>query len=167
MANGNIRGAVRILSSSEDVASFTAETLAALRLKHPAATKPLIVPDQPNAPPLTTTAKEVANVVRSFPSDSAGGPDGFRPDHFKDLTSKATGQAGTSLTEALVDLCNLILEGRVPSEVCPVLFGASLVALNKKGGGIRPIAVGSVFRRMVGRLGCLAIAEELRPVLQP
>ena len=38
---------------------------------------------------------------------------------------------------------NICLAGRVPDAVKPVFCGASLCALNKKGGGIRRIAVAS------------------------
>src|SRR6218665_1723337 len=36
------------------------------------------------------TASEVLQVIRSSPSGSAGGPDGFRPDHLKDLVGFKT-----------------------------------------------------------------------------
>ena len=164
---GNIRGAVKILASAENLAPFSPETLAALRLKHPPALQEPVVPAQPPVAPPSTTPLEVSRTIRAFPSDSAGGPDGLRPDHLKDLTHRTTGTAGTDLLEALSRLVNRILAGEVPKEVCPVLFGATLVALNKKGGGIRPIAVRSVLRRTAGKLACLTIIEDLRPLLQP
>ena len=38
VAEGDIRGAVRLLASSEGIAPYTPETLNALKLKHPTAT---------------------------------------------------------------------------------------------------------------------------------
>jgi hypothetical protein len=60
-----------------------------------------------------------------------------------------------------------MLEGKVPTDVVPYIYGAKLVALKKKDGGIRPIAVGSVFRRITSKLCVTAhkrkIAENLLP----
>ena len=56
------------------------------------------------------------------------------------------------------------------------LFGASLIALEKKGGGIRPIAVGCTLRRLVAKVAsgkmmvematptwlCMELARELK-----
>jgi hypothetical protein len=162
---GNIRGGVRVFASTEDLAPFNPETLAELQLKHPPAQGELVIPEAPPEAPLSTSVPELSRVIRCFPCDSAGGPDGLRPDYLKNLITKATGTAGTQLLEALTRLTNLILAGRVPKEICPVLYDASLVALKKKDGGIRPIAVGSVLRRIVGKLASQSVMDDLRPVL--
>ena len=44
---------------------------------------------------------------------------------------------------------NLVLAGRCPEAVAPVLFGGRLLALSKKSGGIRPIAIGFTLRRLL------------------
>ncbi len=49
----------------------------------------------------------------------------------------------------------------------PILFGASLIALNKKAGGIRPIAIGCTLRRLAAKLACSSVIEELGPLLRP
>ena len=46
--------------------------------------------------------------------------------------------------EAITDVINLMLAGRAPTSVRAALFGASLTAILKNGGGMRPIAVGYV-----------------------
>jgi len=43
----------------------------------------------------------------------------------------------------------------------------SLTALLKKGGGVRPIAVGEVLRRLAGRLCCLIVCPSLPDVFLP
>ena len=40
----------------------------------------------------------------------------------------------------------------MPAQVRPLFFGASLVALEKKTGGVRPIAVGCSLRRLVAKI---------------
>ena len=51
-----------------------------------------------------------------------------------------------------VDVINLILlPGKVPSKVIHIFYGANLTALNKVGGGIRPVAVGLTLRRLTAK----------------
>ena len=52
---------------------------------------------------------------------------------------------------ALTDFVNLVLAGRCPSDIAPVFSGERLLALNKKTGGIRPIAIGSTLRRLASK----------------
>lgn len=47
------------------------------------------------------------------------------------------------------------------------LFGANLCTLNKKDGGLRPIAVGSVFRRLTAKICCFVVQEESAKYFQP
>lgn len=105
--------------------------------------------------------------IKSFPPGSAGGPDGLRPQHIKDLTSASAGDAGQRLLGRLTDFANLCLAGRVPAAIQPVFCGASLCALNKKGGGIRPIAVGNTLRRLVAKAACKAVMVKMAAKFMP
>ena len=49
----------------------------------------------------------------------------------------------------------------------PFLFGATLVALDKKGGGVRPIAVGCTLRRLVAKIAGNKVMEEATDLLAP
>ena len=51
-------------------------------------------------------------------------------------------------------VANVLARGDAPPELAPFLGGASLFALEKKGGGVRPIAVGEILRRLVGKVLC-------------
>jgi hypothetical protein len=62
---------------------------------------------------------------------------------------------------------NLMFSGSVPAEVCPFLYGATLIALTKKCSGIRPIAIGYVFGRLAAKLACASVVDTLRHYLQP
>ena len=61
----------------------------------------------------------------------------------------------------------LVINGSVPPAVSPVFFGASLVALNKKDGGIRPIAVGLFFRRLASKIVCSSINDLFGNLFRP
>ena len=43
------------------------------------------------------------------------------------------------------------MEGKCPPTVAPTLFGGRLIALQKKSGGIRPIAIGYTWRRLAAK----------------
>ena len=75
--------------------------------------------------------------------------------------SFSAGDAGINLLKSVTDTVNLILSGKVDQNVCPVLFLAYLTALNKYSGGIRPIAVGNVIRRVAGKISSRANIQEL------
>ncbi len=134
---------------------------------NPSPKYPLQIPNPPITPSLRTNVKEVSRAIASFPAGSGAGPDGFRAQHLKDLLTKKTGEAGTRLKEALVKITDLLLAGEVPSEVRPILFGATLVALTKKDGGIRPIACGCTFRRIAAKVACYSIANDVGTSLRP
>jgi len=51
-------------------------------------------------------------------------------------------ESGHHFLTSLTAFVNLVLSGRCPSEVAPIFFSGRLLAMNKKSGGIRPIAVG-------------------------
>jgi len=91
---------------------------------------------------------EVRRAVLSFPAGSAGGPDGLRPKHIRDMMMCR--ETGAEFLSALTDFVNLVLKGRYPSDVVPVFFGGRLLA-PKKTGGIRPIAVGFTLRRLASK----------------
>ena len=46
-------------------------------------------------------------------------------------------------------------------------FGASLTALNKRDGGIRPIAVGCTLRRLVAKMASMSVKDCIGSILAP
>ena len=60
-------------------------------------------------------------------------------------------ETGAEFLSALTDFVNLVLAGRWPSDVAPVFFGGRLLVLNKKTGGICPIAIGFTLRRLASK----------------
>jgi len=141
----DISGAVRILSSDESFAPFDASILESLRLKHPTASSQSFssVPfSNLNSALFQACKEDILKTIFSFPSGSAGGIDGLRPQYLKDMVGSQTGAVGSKLVNSLTELANAMLRGAIPPTLCPILFGANLCALRKKDGGIRPIAIG-------------------------
>ncbi|KAL1448357.1 hypothetical protein WDU94_014016 [Cyamophila willieti] len=160
----DIKGAIKVLSSDDTLAPFDQETLEALKTKHPTPSRELDFPCPPDDQlfsSILVTEPIVLKAINGFPAGSSPGLDGLRPQHLKDIVSKSAGEAGTRALTAITKLCNFLLSGSLPQELCPILYGASLCALKKKDGGLRPIAVGNTFRRLTAKLGC----SKLRPAL--
>jgi len=148
--DGNIKAAIRIITSDERPASDSAETLQALRERHPSPPSDRTSPPDPGQLPAVQFPESVvAAATHSFPAGFSGGPDGIRPQHLRDLiTNKET---GLPLVTALTALVNLLMNGNCPPSVTSVLFGGRPIALQKKSGGIRPIAIGYTWRRLAAK----------------
>ena len=149
LSAGDVRAAVRALCSQEIHADTDQATHKLLLSKHPPA--PLnrrLVSPPPDSVPLIIGASEIRNAIKSFSPASSGGMDGLRPQHLLDMEMASQ----DSFIPALVDFTNLVLAGGVPADVRPIFFGASLHALKKKEGGIRPIAVGLTLRRLISKV---------------
>ena len=142
MKDGDVKGAVRLLCSDDKVAVPDHSTFAALSRLHPAAPADRCPTPSTAVPPLQVLPDIVRKAIQSFPNGSAAGPDGLNPQHLKDLVVGAADDNPQLV--AIVDLVNLQLEGKTPLPVRGALFGATLLAIAKKQGGIRPMAVGYV-----------------------
>lgn len=134
IADNDIRGAVKLISSTDSFASCTPETLHELLTKHPPPSRPLQFPSTPDdsTPPICVESSDVLKAILSFPNGSSGGLDALRPQNLKDLTSFSAGDSGVKLLASLTKLCNFLLQGKLHEDCCPIFYGASLCALSKK-----------------------------------
>ena len=60
-----------------------------------------------------------------------------------------------------------LVQGRAPRDVAKWLCGATLFAMPKKDGGMRPIAVGEVLRRLAAKVVCAAYKDDVIDHLWP
>ena len=102
--------------------------------------------------------------MHSFAHASAPGPSGLRPDHVRESLSTAHGD---EVLVHLTTVCQLLARGEAPRCLAAHFAGATLHALPKKSGGVRPIAVGETLRRLVGKLLCQAVREDVRAHFWP
>ena len=103
----------------------------------------------------------IAKYLSSAPNRAAPGPLGSRFEHWKVLKDSPAG-----LEAAARVLARLILGG-APVAVVDVHMGAVLYALPKPSGGVRPIACGSVLRRLAAGGLARAFREELTTAAGP
>ena len=166
LEDGNVRAAVRLLLSDDLPAEPSTDNLIKLQEKHPQATvKAEDLPSTLQVQSLSVDESEVRRAVLSFPAGSAGGPDGLRPQHVRELL--LCREVGSDFLSALTAFVNMILAGRCPSDVAPIFFGGRLLALNKKSGGIRPIAIGFTLRRLASKCANSFGTSQLKGLFYP
>jgi hypothetical protein len=125
---GVVRGAaMRLAASNDTLAAYDDDdTAAALRQLHPSRAAPTCESQlQPvvRVPVLMLSENDITSAIKSFLAGSAGGLDGLRPQHRKDMTSPITGIAGQRLMIAsLMEFCNVCLAGVVPFAIRPILY---------------------------------------------
>jgi len=165
--DGNMKAAIRIVSSEDKPAPDNADTLTKLLDKHPPSPSGGSIAYPLSGPSVSykATEEEVRRAIRSFPSGSCGGPDGIRPQHIADLVNCK--ESGFPLLSSITALVNCLLNGKCHSAVRPILFGGNLIVLEKKAGGIRPIAVGYVWRRIAAKCANYFATARLAPLLSP
>jgi hypothetical protein len=169
VADFDIKGAVKLLSSDDSLASFNEDVAEELKKKHPSPFRELFFPDAFKTGDFSLIVNEqnVREAINSFPACSSPGLDGMRPQYLKDIISLSAGEAGQRALRALTKLCNFLLSGQLTSEICHLLYGASLCALHKKDGGIRPIAIGNCLRRLTSKLACFQSRNIVNSYLSP
>ena len=150
----DIKGAIRVASSDEQMADASdVSVVNELKEKHPPRSFCDINNPLPaNESPVTCHPSDVRDAIQSFPFGSAAGPDRVTPQILKDLISQR-GEASEPFLVSLSSFINILLAVKVSDSVRPFLFGATLFASSKKSGGVRPIAVGKVFRRLASLCG--------------
>ena len=124
----------------------------------PEVIKAKVPPLYPSAPPPSSRASahlskedftpaEIERALLLFPKGSSGGLGGLMVEHL-------SGDSGcrTRCIEQLAQVVSDFAWNRFPSPASSLLAGAKLVCLPKKDGGLRPIAVGELIRRIAGKV---------------
>lgn len=162
VADGDVKNAFRLLASEDCLAPDNEETFNILVNKHPSPTREIkLLPAPESSNPIIVDEQTVLKAIKNFKKGSAAGPDGIKPQYLKDMLSKKCGEAATRLLKSITALMNLMLAGQLCPEICEYMYGAILIALKKKSGGIRPIAIGNTFRRLCARLSCGMVSNRM------
>ena len=84
------------------------------------------------------------------------------------MTEDNLGGSAIALLDALADFCNsIIFKGQVPQWMCPMFYSATLIALSKKDGGVRPIAIGMTLRRLAAKVAMTKLRDTCKAFFQP
>ena len=150
------------------MADWSNTTEEEMRKKHPPAAGPThFKRTNTTTQQLQFTVKEVKKAALSFRKGSAPGPSGLRPEHLNVTLKMAPANRTDRAGAALPRLVNIMAKGEVPEEVAPYLCGARLHGALKKDGGLRPIAVGNLLRRLTSKLVASALAGKASAHLAP
>ncbi|GJX35268.1 hypothetical protein Tco_0246825, partial [Tanacetum coccineum] len=133
ICDGYYTTVVRVLSSY-DVAPYCDATLEDLKTKHPFKHAPSLPSTSIDNHHLIASPTMVLDKIKSFPRGTSYGRDGLRAQHIMD-----------SLSRAIVAISD----------------DAPLTPMVKPGGGIHPIAVGTIWRRLVSKVGAVMIGNSL------
>ena len=130
--------------------------------KHPLPSSPASTPTATSeAPPLQATLPTLISTLRGASRGSSPGCDGWRFEHFRLLLDDE------DLLSDFLKICNLFLDGSIPAIAATAFSGARLIALKKNKEDVRPIAVGSVFRRTVAKLACRQLKDRMSRYFAP
>ncbi|GJR29603.1 putative reverse transcriptase domain-containing protein [Tanacetum coccineum] len=136
ICDDHYNAAVRVLSSS-GVAPYNDATLQDLKAKHPLKFAPSLPLIPIDHHQLIASPSVVLDMIKSFPRGTSCG----------------------------CDVVNLFLDGKCPKILGEYIASAPLTSLVKPGGGIRPIVVGMVWRRLVSKVSATMIGHSLNGYL--
>ena len=111
LEDGDIKGALRLLCSDDVPVEDSPRVMEELQKKHPKAyddRRTLPCPQEDRFDAIQVSGKMVCNAIASFPAASSGGPDGFTPQHQKNLLPNTT---DSDFVETITGLINLLLRG--------------------------------------------------------
>ncbi len=113
LEQGHFKVAVRLTCSDATIADKNDSTFEALQQKHPPSHPDSSIPplaETADPPTITVSEEEIVHAIRSFPNDSAGGPEGLRPQHLKGMTGPTTNGGAQALLSALTRFVTLVLQ---------------------------------------------------------
>ncbi|KAL6583854.1 hypothetical protein OROMI_003143 [Orobanche minor] len=163
VADGHFTAAVKLLCSF-GVAPYNGATTEALEAKHPYMPPPSL-PDTTSSEPLVADIDAVLHCIKSFPKGTSCGRDGLRAQHILDALCGEGSAVATDLLHAITKVVNLWLGGMCPSSLSEFVASAPLTPLLKPDNGIRPIAVGTLWRRLVSNIAMKGVGKEMAKYL--
>jgi len=138
----------------DDTASDTSE-----------ASRPLPAEDEPGEPSqsavprkaLAVTRRAMEKAIQAAPRHTAPARSGFRLDHARFIA-----RAFPPVAQAWADIANLAAQNLLAPEAAAYMWGGSITALNKSGGGVRPVVPVESLARLISR----AILHEHKKEIQ-
>ena len=170
---GRLSAAAAALTS-EGVHVITDEILAALKAKFPSQDlmsfmESLYVefPHLREANPLQVSNELVLLGITSFPAGTGCGRDGLRAEHLKDAVQGSPNDRSGETLSCITKYVNLLLSGDIPELLFSFIGSAPVIPLKKKDGGIRPIAIGEIWRRLTSKIAARSVRDRVTRYLAP
>ena len=161
MLQGKVAKAVQFIDNSEGASTgvlpATEENVAKLQLKHPAAgplnSEQVVVHTSDPVEAVIFEEVDADLILRTTRNISgSGGPTQVDADIWRYIVcSKVYGILSTTLAEAIADLTKILCTKHIQPVLLKELLASRLIPLDKNHGGIRPIGIGEVLRRIVSK----------------
>ena len=164
---GQVNNAMKLIINDGKLIPLTDTVLTALKEKHPPASNKQLPTLSATSQPIIIDREMINAAVQSMNIASAAGPDGLRPSLLRQLVGKEFVGSRDKILDSLQSFAATCVAGKVPSSISKFFFGATLCALRKKDGKVRPIAVGCVIRRIISKAACHAVRERASKLLSP
>ena len=162
---GRLSDAIRILESC-GVAPDCVETLMALEDKHPQADDWETI-DICQLQRLPVASDQVLFLIQSLPRCSSPGRDGLRSEHLQVAVHAVADHRRENFMNMMAKWLELLVNGEVSDEIRQFYASAPLTALLKPDGGVRPIAVGEIWRRLTSKLALSSVITRAINLLEP
>ena len=172
MLQGKVHAAMKVLEKSSNlgIAKMTEETFAELQKLHPEAKEAypqtLAQGEAPYFDPVIFTKIDEGSISKAaLRTRGSAGPSGLDADQWRRmLVSKNYGTTGKELRIAIAKmtkkLCTIEMQPTESSSL-EAYIASRLVPLVKEPAGIRPIGIGEVLRRIIGKTIVAAVKPEI------
>jgi hypothetical protein len=147
------------------VASYNEDTMKILGDKHPYRPPPSMSTTMFSEAAIVADVDTVLGCIKSFPKGTLGGRDGLRAQHVLDALFGEGSAVARDLLSAITPVVNLWFGGRCPMRLSEFVASAPLTPLLKSDGGIRPIAVGTIWRRLVSKVAMKGVGKNVAKYL--
>jgi len=164
VADRHFTAVVKVLRSSR-VAPYNEDTMEILGVKHPYMSPPSMPTTLFSEAPLVVEVDTVLKCIKSFPKRTSCGRDGLRAQHLLDALCGEGLVMARDLLCAITLVVNLWLGGRCPLSLAEFVASAPLTPLLKPDGGIHPIAVGTIWRRLVSKVAMKVVGKDMAKYL--
>ena len=154
--------------SSIGVLNLTNSTLQELLQKHPKGEEPdesaLLTGDVPFCDPVVFESIDESRIAASaMKTKGAAGPSGMNADGWKRiLVSKTFGRTGTELRKSIAQMTKILCMTQLdPEDNSLEAFTSCRLIPLEKDPGVRPIGIGEVLRRIVGKVVIYTIKPDI------
>ena len=171
---GKVNAALRYLdeNGNSGVLSLTQEVLQELREKHPKPAKVqphtlLMGPIDEVSPALFDQIDEEMIFKAAMHTKGAGGPSNFDADQYRRiLCSKNFHTVGKELREQIAIMARTLCTKNLDPRCLEAYVASRVIPLDKKP-GVRPIGIGEVIRRIIGKAVSWLLKEEIKEAAGP
>ncbi|KAL6533604.1 hypothetical protein OROHE_013437 [Orobanche hederae] len=165
VADGHFTAAAKAISSS-GVVPNNVETWKALEDKHLTMPPPCMPTIPLHEAPLLAEEGIVLSCIKSFPKGTSCGKDGLRAQHLLDAFCGEGSTIAADLVTEITRMVNLWLSGTCPLSLAEFIASAPLTPLLKPDKSIQPIAVGTIWRRLVSKVAMKGVGKDMAAYLQ-